>query len=43
LLYECINSKNGVRVPIALMFVLFWLLIYIPEFVPGKEERYREA
>ncbi|CAG9309948.1 unnamed protein product [Blepharisma stoltei] len=43
ILYDCINSKKGVRVPLALMFVLFWLLIYIPEFIPGKHERYREA
>lgn len=43
ILYDCINTKKGVRVPLALMFVLFWLLIYIPEFVPGKQERYKEA
>lgn len=43
LIYECINTKVGVRVPLALMFVLFWLLIYIPDFVPGKEDRYKEA
>ena len=42
-LYKCINSKVGVRVPLAIMFVLFWLLVYIPEFVPGKEGRYKEA
>ena len=43
LIYECINTKVGVRVPLALMFVLFWLLIYIPDFVPGKDDRYKEA
>ena len=43
MLYKCINSKTGVRVSAALMFVLFWLLVYIPEFAPGKEERYKEA
>jgi hypothetical protein len=42
-LYECINTKVGVRVPFALLFVLFWLLIYIPEFVPGKKHRFKEA
>ena len=42
LLYSCINSK-GPRAPLALIFVLFWLLIYIPEFVPGREERYKES
>lgn len=43
LLYKCINSKTGVRVSAALMFVLFWLLVYIPEFAPGKDERFKEA
>ena len=43
LLYECIQMRSGPRVPLALMFVLFWLLIYIPDFIPGKEDRYREA
>lgn len=43
MLYKCINSKTGIRVSGALMFVLFWLLVYIPEFAPGKEERFKEA
>lgn len=43
LLYKCIGSKTGIRVSAALMFVLFWLLVYIPEFAPGKEERLKEA
>jgi tetratricopeptide (TPR) repeat protein len=43
MLYKCINTKTGVRVPASLMFVLFWLLVYIPEFAPGKEERFKEA
>ena len=42
-LYECINAKLGIRVPLALMFLSFWLLIYIPDYVPGKKERLREA
>lgn len=43
LLYKCISSKTGIRVSAALMFVLFWLLVYIPEFAPGKEDRFKEA
>lgn len=43
LLYECIQMRTGPRVPLALLFVLFWLLIYIPDFIPGKEDRHREA
>ena len=43
LLYECIQMRTGPRVPLGLLFVLFWLLIYIPDFIPGKEDRYREA
>lgn len=43
MLYKCINTKTGVRVSSSLMFVLFWLLVYIPEFAPGKEERFKEA
>lgn len=42
-LYECINEKMGIRVPLALMFLCFWLLIYIPDYTPGKKERLREA
>lgn len=42
-LYECINAKIGIRVPLALMFLSFWLLIYIPDYIPGKKERLREA
>jgi hypothetical protein len=43
LLYEVINSQRSVRLPFALLFTLFWLLIYIPDFIPGHDERYREA
>ena len=43
LLYKCINSKTGIRVSASLMFVLFWLLVYIPEFAPGKDDRFKEA
>ena len=43
LLYECMRISGGIRVPLALMFVLFWLLIYIPDFISGKTDRYREA
>jgi tetratricopeptide (TPR) repeat protein len=42
-LYDCINAKVGIRVPLALMFLTFWLVIYIPEYVPGQKERLREA
>lgn len=42
-LYKCINAKRGLRTPLALTVVLFWLLIYIPDFVPGRRERYCEA
>lgn len=42
-LYECINAKAGIRGPLALMFLSFWLAIYIPEYIPGKRERLREA
>lgn len=42
-LYNCINLKMGIRVPLALMFLTFWLLIYIPDYTPGKKERLREA
>jgi len=42
-LYDCINAKIGIRVPLALMFLTFWLVIYIPEYVSGKKERLREA
>lgn len=43
LLYECIQNKKSLRMPLAVLFILFWLLIYIPDFVPGKEDRHREA
>jgi tetratricopeptide (TPR) repeat protein len=43
LLYECVYNPTGLRMPLAVLFILFWLLIYIPDFVPGKEERHREA
>ena len=43
LLYECMRISGGIRVPLALMFVIFWLLIYIPDFIAGREDRYREA
>jgi tetratricopeptide (TPR) repeat protein len=42
-LYECMRIPGGIRVPLSLMFVLFWLLIYIPDFISGKNDRYREA
>ena len=31
------------RLPFSLLFTLFWLLIYIPDFIPGREERLHEA
>jgi tetratricopeptide (TPR) repeat protein len=43
LLYECIQTQGSLRRPLAVLFILFWLLIYIPDFVQGKEDRYREA
>jgi tetratricopeptide (TPR) repeat protein len=43
LLYECIQKEGSLRRPLAVLFILFWLLIYIPDFVQGKEDRYREA
>ena len=43
LLYDCINANQSVRLPFSLLFILFWLLIYIPDFIPGRDERMREA
>jgi len=43
LLYDCINANQSVRLPFSLLFILFWLLIYIPDFIPGRDERLREA
>ncbi len=42
-LYECANFRPGTRVGASLLIILFWLLVYVPSFVPGKEQRCAEA
>jgi tetratricopeptide (TPR) repeat protein len=42
-LYECINSRKSARVPLSLFFIIQWYLIFIPDYVPGKTERFNEA